>query len=67
LALKPGRVEVRVADVGTGWVPALDRSSDLSTWEPVGTRTDEGGGSWVLEDPSPTAAGAMYRVRLDKP
>ncbi|MBL9126539.1 MAG: hypothetical protein JNL97_02775 [Verrucomicrobiales bacterium] len=50
-----------------GWTPVLERNSDGSAWESVDATRASEADAWVLTDPSPPRASALYRIRWERP
>lgn len=63
---EPGGLAVRLAPVA-GWRHVLERSADCAHWVAVTVAEPTGTAPLELRDPTPPAAAAFYRVRLEQP
>lgn len=51
----------------TNWIYALERTTDAKVWTPLPATAPGNGGILFLQDPTPPAGAAWYRVRAQKP
>lgn len=50
-----------------GWTHTLERTTDFSTWSPLGTVTPDTAASITLRDDVPPSDPAFYRLKLGRP